>query len=145
MIWGGFRVAVSLPGWVFRTFDSLSTGFLIVDVLLVLVEDFIVGRVPSSSMAEISLVSHKASGMPLHIPYIPQRQDYETHTKETSDDDPNNHAQISDFRRTGPACPGFFDQGRRGYIHLGRPRGYDRENQRCSDSTVRESYDRRDQ
>ena len=49
MIRGGFWVAFPLPVGVFRAFDGLSAGFLVVYLFLVHVKDFVVGRFPPSS------------------------------------------------------------------------------------------------
>ena len=49
MVRGGFRIALSFSVWIFRAFDGLSTSFLIVNLLLVLVKDLVVGRFPPSS------------------------------------------------------------------------------------------------
>jgi len=56
MIRGGFRIALSFPVWVFRTFDGLSAGFMIVYLFLVFVKYLAIGRFPPSSMRES--VSH---------------------------------------------------------------------------------------
>ena len=52
MIRGGFRIALSVPVWVFRAFDGLLTSLVIVYLFLVLVKDLVTGRLPLSSMTE---------------------------------------------------------------------------------------------
>ena len=52
MIRGGFRIALSVPVWVFRAFDGLLTSLVIVYLFFVLVKDLVTGRLPLSSMTE---------------------------------------------------------------------------------------------
>ena len=62
VIRGRFRIALSLPIWIFRALDGLSASFLIVYLLLVLVKDFIVGRFPPSSATRSALWHERRRG-----------------------------------------------------------------------------------
>jgi len=90
---------------------------------------------------KISFPLLKVKRADCHLPYTPPRQDHQTQTDKTSDDGSNNHTQISVLLGTGLAIPGRLDQGRRRYVHLGRCWGYNRQNRRRGDPTVRESHD----
>jgi len=143
VIRGRFRIALSLPVWVFRAFDGLSTSFAIFYLLLVLVKDLVICRFPPSSAAESVSPQSKVKRTHRHVPHVPPRQDHQTQTNKTSDDCANDHTHISALLRTGAAVSSSLDQDRRRHVNLRRLRGCHRHNRHCSDSTVRESGNRR--
>ena len=52
VVWCGLWIASSFSAWVFRAFDCLSAGLLVIYLLFLLVKNLIVGRFLPSSIAE---------------------------------------------------------------------------------------------